>query len=236
MTISIGVLAGMGPRSTAPFIDLLMASCQKLYGASNDADFPLIHIISLPTPYYPGVEINESEMISTLTFGIDKLVYSGVDLIVIPYNLADCWFDKMQSCCGTIPILHIAETAINKLPPKAKKITLLATKQTIDNHFYQTQLKKAEFEFFINQDIQSCVTRLISEIKLKGYKSQDILRQWNHLISVIYTHNVDAVVIACTDISPLAAITNENSLPFIDAAECLSDAAVKEYMRLSKHY
>ncbi|WBV23599.1 MULTISPECIES: hypothetical protein [Pantoea] len=40
MTVSIGVLAGMGPRSTAPFIDMLVTDCQVGYGAKYDLDFP----------------------------------------------------------------------------------------------------------------------------------------------------------------------------------------------------
>jgi len=40
MTVSIGVLAGMGPRSTAPFIDMLVTDCQVGDGAKYDLDFP----------------------------------------------------------------------------------------------------------------------------------------------------------------------------------------------------
>lgn len=38
MTVSIGVLAGMGPRSTAPFIDMLVTDCHVGYGAKYDMD------------------------------------------------------------------------------------------------------------------------------------------------------------------------------------------------------
>jgi aspartate/glutamate racemase len=42
----IGILAGMGPRSTAPFIDLVVTECQRQYRAMNDADFPPMLIAS----------------------------------------------------------------------------------------------------------------------------------------------------------------------------------------------
>lgn len=48
----IGILAGMGPRSTAPFIDLVIDECQRQYGAQNDIDFPSMMIYSLPAPCY----------------------------------------------------------------------------------------------------------------------------------------------------------------------------------------
>ena len=45
----IGILAGMGPRSTAPFVDMLVDACQRQYGARYDIDFPPMLIYALPT-------------------------------------------------------------------------------------------------------------------------------------------------------------------------------------------
>ncbi|WP_440616848.1 hypothetical protein [Cysteiniphilum sp. 6C5] len=58
----IGVLAGMGPMSTAPFIDLLMKSWQKKFSAFNDIEFPHVVIYSLPTPFYIDKALNHVEM------------------------------------------------------------------------------------------------------------------------------------------------------------------------------
>lgn len=88
MPASIGVLAGMGPRSTAPFVDMLIQACQDLYDARNDMDFPKMHIISLPTPFYPGIPVIDRDMANALKRGIAELVKVGVDLIVVPCNLA----------------------------------------------------------------------------------------------------------------------------------------------------
>ena len=48
----IGILAGMGPKSTGPFIDQVVSAFQSLTGAKNDIDFPSMLIYSLPTPFY----------------------------------------------------------------------------------------------------------------------------------------------------------------------------------------
>lgn len=48
----IGILAGMGPRSTGPFLDLVVTECQLQYGARDDADFPKMMICSQPVPFY----------------------------------------------------------------------------------------------------------------------------------------------------------------------------------------
>jgi aspartate racemase len=58
----IGILAGMGPRSTAPFIDAVVDQCQVIYGASLDEEFPKMMILSLPTPFYVDRPIDHEEM------------------------------------------------------------------------------------------------------------------------------------------------------------------------------
>jgi len=54
----IGILAGMGPKSTGPFIDQLVFQFQEIIGAKNDIDFPHIMIYSLPTPFYANGSID----------------------------------------------------------------------------------------------------------------------------------------------------------------------------------
>jgi aspartate racemase len=58
---TIGILAGMGPRSTAPFIDLIITQCRIQYGAKLDEEFPHMMIYSLPTPFYVDRPIDHDE-------------------------------------------------------------------------------------------------------------------------------------------------------------------------------
>ena len=50
----IGILAGMGPKSTGPFIDTVVAECQTIYGAKHDMDFPYMMIYSSPNTVLYG--------------------------------------------------------------------------------------------------------------------------------------------------------------------------------------
>ncbi len=52
---TIGILAGMGPKSTAPFIDQVVTECQTRYGAGNDMDFPPMMIHSIPAPFFIAI-------------------------------------------------------------------------------------------------------------------------------------------------------------------------------------
>ena len=66
----IGILAGMGPRSTAPFIDSVVDQCQEIYGASLDEEFPKMMILSLPTPFFVDRPIDHKEMKRTIIGGL----------------------------------------------------------------------------------------------------------------------------------------------------------------------
>ncbi len=69
----IGILAGMGPKSTGPFIDTVVAECQTIYGAKHDMDFPHMMIYSCPTPFYMDRPIDHEAMKKAIIEGAQKL-------------------------------------------------------------------------------------------------------------------------------------------------------------------
>lgn len=174
MSVTIGILAGMGPRSTAPFIDMLIDACQEQYGAICDMDFPEMHIISLPIPFWPGREINEVEMTNVLCRGIAQLKSVGVGVIAVPCNLAHGYFTQMQGTCADIPLLHIADGTVAALSKEIKKVVLIATEPTLNARFYQSRLQYSGREVISTLAIRSLTTALISEIKMKGFADMQV--------------------------------------------------------------
>ena len=79
----IGILAGMGPRTTAPFLELVLDEAYK-DGAKYDIDYPHILIYSLPTPFYVDREIDSNAMQNALTGGGECLLRGGIDMLTIP--------------------------------------------------------------------------------------------------------------------------------------------------------
>ena len=49
---TIGILAGMGARSTAPFLEAVVDESQLQLGARHEIDYPPMVIFSWPIPYY----------------------------------------------------------------------------------------------------------------------------------------------------------------------------------------
>lgn len=232
MTVSIGVLAGMGPRSTAPFVDMLVTDCQVGYGATYDLDFPKMHIISLPTPFWPGKKIDDDAMIAALQQGIAELVRAKVSLIAVPCNLAHCYFAEMKAASSGIPLLHIADSALESLPAEATRLAVLATEPTLEAGFYQARIEATGKKIIDSPLLREMTTSLIGRVKTKGFHEPDIKAEWQNLMSVVASYKVEALLIACTDLSPLI---NDNSFSFVivDTAASLSNATIKNYRRLS---
>ncbi|MDR7342202.1 aspartate racemase [Pantoea alhagi] len=233
MNVSIGVLAGMGPRSTAPFIDMLVTDCQIKYGARYDMDFPKMHIISLPTPFWPGKEIDDKAMIATLKRGISELVQAKVSLIAIPCNLAHCYFAEMQEASAGIPLLHIADCALESMPAEATKIAILATKPTLEAGFYHDRLRAAGKVIIDFPELREMTTSLIGLVKTKGFLDKDVQSAWQNIMAVIENNKVEALLIACTDLSPLIT---EKPLSFVivDTASSLSRATITRFRQFSE--
>lgn len=59
---TIGLLAGMGVRSTAPFLELVIEECQRQYGASHQPDYPQMMVLSWPTPFWIDRPVDHDAM------------------------------------------------------------------------------------------------------------------------------------------------------------------------------
>jgi aspartate racemase len=52
----IGILAGVGPRTTSLVLEAFLERCREWYGAVWDEDYPDIALYSLPAPFRPEVQ------------------------------------------------------------------------------------------------------------------------------------------------------------------------------------
>ncbi len=169
----IGILAGMGPRSTSPFIDLVMDACQTLYGAKYDEDFPEIMIYSLPTPFYIDRPMDHQLMKKTIIEGLKKLESIGVDFIAMPCNSAHIYFDELERSIG-IPLINIVDETIKHLPETPQKVTLFSTSSTFESEIYQKGIQNSGHEFIFESNWQQKLNSLIQGIK---NDKEDILEQ-----------------------------------------------------------
>src|SRR5262245_52096861 len=121
---TIGILAGMGPRSTAPFVDMVVSECQRQYGARDDMDFPPMMIYSLPAPFYLDRPIDHAALRAMIAAGLRRLAGTGVALVAMPCNTAHIHYDQLAAAID-VPLLNMVELASQALPESAERVALL---------------------------------------------------------------------------------------------------------------
>jgi len=224
----IGVLAGMGPRSTSPFLELLLDQCQEQYGARYDMDYPHILIYSLPTPFYIDREINEAELKQAIREGLEKLQEWGADLIGIPCNTAHAYFDFITKNTS-VPVLNMIDETVRGIPA-GSKVTLFSTGMTRKSGLYQKGLREIGCEFLFREEWQKTVDEIIRGIK--DGDDPEILRQmWKDLTAEARKAGAGKIIIGCTDLTVLSA-GEESETDFIDSATALAKSLVRRYLEI----
>ncbi|MEC3468798.1 aspartate/glutamate racemase family protein [Bacillus tropicus] len=216
----IGILAGMGPKSTGPFVDTVVAGCQTIYGAKHDMDFPHMMIYSCPTPFYMDRPIDHEAMKKAIIDGAQKLESTGVEFLAMPCNTAHLYFEELQRSLS-VPILNIVDETLQAIPENTKKVALLATEATVQAGIYQDGIIKCNIEYIHHEKWQESINQIISCIK--GGKIEKAHELWNVLVLQL-RDEVDTAIIACTDLNVVA------SEDFVDSAQCLAKAVVKMYV------
>ncbi|MEK4744752.1 MULTISPECIES: aspartate/glutamate racemase family protein [unclassified Bacillus (in: firmicutes)] len=215
----IGILAGMGPKSTGPFVDTVVAECQTIYGAKHDIDFPHMMIYSCPTPFYMDRPIDHAAMKKAIIEGAQKLESTGVDFIAMPCNTAHLYFEELQRSI-TIPILNIVDETLKAIPENTKRVALLATEATVQASIYQDGITKRDIEYIHNEQWQEMINQIITYIK--GGEIEEARKLWSLLVLQL-KDEVDTAIIACTDLN---VVVSED---FVDSAQCLAKAVVRIY-------
>lgn len=227
----IGILAGMGPRSTAPFVDLIIDECQSQYEAKYDDEFPKMMIYSLPTPFYINQPINHELMKKTIIEGLQKLESIGVSFIAMPCNSAHIYFKELKESIN-VNLLNIVEETIKKLPIVSQKVTLFSTSSTFESTIYQKGIIDGGHEFIFKDRWQVKLNTLIENIKSDKGNTQNI-DIWNELIEDVKNESVENIVIACTDLNVVLEKTHP-PINIIDSSKCLAESVVSKYLELVK--
>jgi aspartate racemase len=224
----IGILAGMGPRSTAPFLELVYDECQMQYGAKNDIDFPEIVVFSWPTPFYIDKKFNDDELYYSIKTGLIELEKNQVDITAIPCNIAHVYYEKLVKDSKS-RLLNIVDITTDKIPDDSNKITILATQTTMEMNLYQNRILKKGKKYYFDEDWQSKVNNIIGDIKNKKDYSV-IEKKYVELEREIKNSGVDTVIFACTDLSVIG-VKKQRELRIIDSSKELAKRLIQEYLK-----
>jgi aspartate racemase len=224
--LTIGILAGMGPRSTAPFLDLVIDACQEIYGARHDIDFPQILICSQPAPFYEDRPIDHAALEAATIDGLKMLESAKVDFIGIACNTVHIYYPSLVRSVS-VPLLNIVELAVEALPTDARTVALVAARPTADAMIFQNAIRATGREI-IDLDWQTHVDSMLSVVR-ETTDPVALALLWDPILEKASTAKVDALLVACLDLSGIVRFATGSNTPIIDAANCLARALVQRW-------
>ena len=226
----IGILAGMGPRSTSPFLDAVLDNCARIYGARWDGDFPDIALYSLPTPYHPNRELERGPMVAALTRGAKALVRAGADFMAMPCNTAHMFYDDVVGA-ARIPILHIvACTLPHLIYDKDSKIAVLATQATRNSGMYHDAIAQKGGALIEPPGLQGKIENLLNTFDVRGADNVSV-DLWYAIRDIVVHAGAKQVVLGCTDLAFCSDHIGDTGLVVHDSSAVLATETVKEFCR-----
>ncbi len=223
----IGLLAGMGPRSTAPFVDLVVRECQIQYGATHDIDFPPMMIYSLPTPFYIDRPIHHSTMRATIFGGLRQLESIGVDFIAMPCNAAHVYLEQLTEGIS-VPLINMISVTVAELPKRVTRVALLAARPTVEAGLYQAELSRIGVDSYVPQSLQQEVDQLL--IAIKRFADAGSLKDaTSALAGGLTAAGVDAAILASTDLAVVSSDLSGEAFATVDSSRALARAVVRRW-------
>lgn len=226
---TIGLLAGMGVRSTAPFLDLVIDECQRQYGARYEPDYPPMMIYSLPVPFYPDRPVDQGAFRDAVLAGLRRLQDTGPDFIAIPCNSAHVFFDDLAAV-ARVPLLNLVDQAVTALPAGAGTVALLATRYTRDSRIYQNRLGASGRPVAADDDLQKELDGLLAELRATSDLEEPRSR-WRGILQTVRDRGADAALLACTDLNVLCGPGDAGLVPVVDGTRALAAAVVDRWAR-----
>jgi aspartate racemase len=223
----LGILAGMGPRSTGPFLDLVITECQLQYGARDDADFPKMMICSQPVPFYEDRPNDNAAIFAATRDGLVHLERTGADLLAIACNTAHIFYPDLARSVRA-PLLNMVELAVAAIPEAARKVAVLAARPTTEAGIYQARIE-ARGLAVAEIDWQDDIDHLLGATR-GATTSEEFARSWAGLMEKAEAAGADTVLVACLDLSGILAHAR-TGLTVVDAARSLARELVAEWVR-----
>jgi aspartate racemase len=223
----IGILAGMGPSSTGPFIDLVVAECRRQYGARDDGDFPKMVIISQPAPFHHDREIDHAAVEAATVEGLRHLESAGADVIGIACNSVHLYFPRLAASIAT-PLLDIVAEALDALPAGTRTVAIAASRPLAESGLYQDTAARRGLRV-VDPGWQPQIDALQDMVKTST-DPQAYAATWAEFFGRLDGLEADAVVVACLDLSGVLRHAAP-AVPTVDAGQTLAAALVREWLR-----
>lgn len=226
--LTLGVLGGMGPASTAEFLRLLAEKAP----ADVDQEHPRMIVYSHTitpdrTTYILGKGPDPHNYIRE---GLETLIGWGADRLAVTCNTAHYFIDKFREELS-VPVIHIIEETIKKsqsVCPQGAWLT--ATLGTMRTGLYQKHSAYFDYDFKLPSEEMQVEIHDITD-QVKAGKQREAGLRFRKVVEQLWEIEKLPVVGACTEI-PIAY--RQAGLPAemgISCLDALADGCIRELYR-----
>jgi aspartate racemase len=217
----VGVMGGMGPAATVEFLRRLVEQTR----AEHDQDH--LHVVVDSDPRIPprseAILRGGEDPTQALCTMARRLEGAGAEMLVLPCNTAHYYLRAIRAAVE-VPVLDMIGEAARRIP--SGRTGLLATTATIRIGLFVQACSACGLEVLVpDEEDQRAVMEIVDAIKA-GVEAGSLNDRLSGIASRLVERGAESILVGCTEISLVGCAVE--SVPWIDALDCLIDATLRE--------
>lgn len=217
----LGLLGGMGSEAAAHFLRVL---AQRTPARTDQDHIPFL-MLSCPDIADRSAAVLSLDLSvrDEILRNLIALEQAGCAALAIPCNTAHYWRAYFAAHL-TVPFIDIVEaTTAQIVKLHYRSAVILGTRATVEGRLYADPLVRHGVEV---QEPEAAVVARIEEIiaLVKAGDRDPATRGLQQVLQLLQKRGLDAIVLACTELSMIAPSPTHKSI--VDPDVCLADACV----------
>lgn len=211
----LGLIGGLSWTSTARYYQIINEVVHREKGGQHSAPL-LIESLDFAEVARCATQNDWDCATSQLVDTARRLEQAGAQCLLICANSMHRVYDQVQGAIG-VPIIHIADVVGDQMKAEGvEKAALIGTRNVMTEKFYRQRLVSHGISLLpANMQLADRIDRIVYEELTIGKVSRDSARFMKSELTDIAKEDVQAVVLACTELELIVDI-KANVLPIYD--------------------
>ena len=201
---TIGLIGGMSWESSLEYYRIINEYVRDRLGGLQSAKI-ILYSFNFAEIAALQEEGNWNAEATLLIDAAQKLERAGADVLVICTNTMHKVADQVQKSVA-VPLLHIADATANEVKAKdLRKLGLLGTKFTMEQHFYKERLTdKHGLDVIVPADDErNVINHVIYDELCCGQVKPSSKEQFCAIIQNLVANGAEGIILGCTEIGLL---------------------------------
>jgi aspartate racemase len=196
----IGILGGMGPKSTVDYYGIIVDAYYQKFG---DYAFPEIIIYSVNFQHFIGLFEKDQwdKVLDEVINAIGCLYQAGAEFGIMATNTLHVIFEKARKK-SPLPLISIVDSVLEAVQNAGiQKVGLLATIFTMNADFYPHGLSEHGIKVLLpNSEDQRQIQRIIGEELTMGLVNRESKKMVLSMIDGLMRKGAQGIILGCTEL------------------------------------